>query len=59
MFAVVGRGLYADVDEKHFGNIFKALFTLFQLLTLDDWHEIYENVSKNHPGKTEANYGDF
>ena len=45
MFAVIGRGLYAKEDPKHFGNIFEALFTLFQLLTLDDWFEIHEIVA--------------
>ncbi|XP_070576705.1 cation channel sperm-associated protein 1-like isoform X1 [Ptychodera flava] len=41
MFAVIGRGLYADVDPSRFGDLWKAVFTLFQLLTLDDWFYIY------------------
>lgn len=45
MFAVVGRGLYAKEDPEHFGSIFSALFTLFQLLTLDDWFEIHKTVA--------------
>lgn len=49
MFAVVGRGIFAEVDDEHFGSLFKALFTLFQLLTLDDWHEIYMNVKERDP----------
>ena len=52
MFAVVGRGLYSDADPNHFGNLFVSLFTLFQLLTLDDWFEIYKTVSQNDPSTT-------
>ena len=51
MFAVVGRGLYADADPVHFGNILMAMFTLFQLLTLDDWFEIYEDVCAGDSSK--------
>ena len=51
MFAVVGRGLYANADPVHFGNLPTALFTLFQLLTLDDWYEIYQIVTQEDPSK--------
>jgi cation channel sperm-associated protein 1 len=46
MFAVIGRGLYAELDEEHFGSLFQSLFTLFQLLTLDDWFDIYTTISE-------------
>ena len=51
MFAVIGRGLYAKDDPDHFGNLYLSFFTLFQLLTMDDWFEIYEAVIKSDPGK--------
>ncbi|KAI0235503.1 Cation channel sperm-associated protein 1 [Lamellibrachia satsuma] len=51
MFAVIGRGLYADADPAHFGNLFYALFTLFQLLTLDDWFDVYLTVTRNDSEK--------
>lgn len=51
MFAVIGRGLYADVDPKRFGNIVSAMLTLFQLLTLDDWFYIYTDAIAKDPGK--------
>lgn len=51
MFAVIGRGLYAQADKEHFGNLFLAWFTMFQLLTLDDWFDIYVNTTKNDPSK--------
>ncbi|KAJ6654207.1 hypothetical protein lerEdw1_007304 [Lerista edwardsae] len=36
MFSVVLHDLFHDKDPKHFGDIFKTVFTLFQFLTLDD-----------------------
>ena len=50
MFAVIGMGLYSNVDPEHFGNLGIALFTLFQILTLDDWYFIYTDVAKEDPG---------
>lgn len=49
MFAVIGRGMYAHADPSRFGSMWLALFTLFQLLTLDDWFFIYEDVVKADP----------
>ena len=49
MFAVIGRGLYADVDPKRFGTLGSAMFTLFQLLTLDDWFYIYSDAVAKDP----------
>lgn len=51
MFAVIGRSIYAKADPLHFANIFTTIFTLFQLLTLDDWFEIYQTVVANNPGQ--------
>ena len=50
IFAVIGRGLYGGVDPDRFGNIAQACFTLFQLMTLDDWFVMYSNIRDNHPG---------
>merc|ERR1711962_341503 len=41
MFAVIGRGLFAQLAPKKFGNLGYALVTLFQLVTLDDWFAVY------------------
>lgn len=49
MFAVIGRGMYAHADPTRFGSLWIALFTLFQLLTLDDWFFIYEDVVSADP----------
>ena len=50
MFAVIGRGLYADVDKERFGTLASAALTLFQLLTLDDWFYIYSDAVERDPG---------
>ncbi|XP_071962022.1 cation channel sperm-associated protein 1-like [Antedon mediterranea] len=50
MFAVIGRGLYSEVDPDRFGNLTSAMFTMFQLLTLDDWFYIYTDAVKRDPG---------
>ncbi|XP_014676608.1 PREDICTED: cation channel sperm-associated protein 1-like [Priapulus caudatus] len=50
MFAVIGRGLYATNDPDRFGNVGIAAFTLFQLLTLDDWFYIYRDVTREDSG---------
>ncbi|XP_054426667.1 cation channel sperm-associated protein 1 [Pteronotus mesoamericanus] len=41
LFSVVLRALFRQSDPKRFQNIFTTIFTLFTLLTLDDWSEIY------------------
>ncbi|XP_061462701.1 cation channel sperm-associated protein 1 [Rhineura floridana] len=41
MSSVVLRDMFHDADEKHFGDLFNTIFTLFQLFTLDDWSLIY------------------
>ena len=51
IFAIIGRGLYGSVDPGRFGNLAKACFTLFQLITLDDWFYMYSDVRDRYPGK--------
>lgn len=41
-FAVVGRILYGELLPDNFGELWAAIFTLFQLITLDDWFTLYE-----------------
>ena len=50
IFAIIGRGLYGEVDPARFGNLGRACFTLFQLITLDDWFFMYSTVRDEHPG---------
>ena len=54
IFAVIGRGLYGGVDPGRFGNIGQACFTLFQLMTLDDWFYMYSDIRDNYPGSPQV-----
>lgn len=47
LFSVVLRGLFRQSDPKRFQNIFTTIFTLFTLLTLDDWSQIYMDSRAN------------
>ncbi|XP_001641973.3 cation channel sperm-associated protein 1 [Nematostella vectensis] len=49
MFAVIGRGLFYDVSPERFGSLGKAFFTLFQLITLDDWFYMYSDAVNKDP----------
>lgn len=51
MFAVIGRELFSTVDPKRFGTLAKALLTLFQLITLDDWFYMYTDIIAVNPSK--------
>ena len=37
VFAIIGVNLFGNVLPHQYGTIGKAVFTLFQLITLDDW----------------------
>jgi len=42
IFMIIGTASFGKYDEKHFGSLFKTLFRLIQLMTLDDWSVIYQ-----------------
>ena len=42
IYGIVGWLLYADHDPEHFGNIGRALLTLFQILTLEGWNDVLD-----------------
>nr|XP_020762152.1 cation channel sperm-associated protein 1 [Odocoileus virginianus texanus] len=47
LFSVVLRALFRYSDPKRFQNIFTTIFTLFTMLTLDDWSLIYLDSRAN------------
>ena len=53
MFAVLFRGMFSQTDPYHFGTMFRTIFTLFQLLTLDDWSFTY-SISRDNGRETVA-----
>ena len=42
LYGMLGWLLFGDHDPARFGNIGRALLTLFQLLTLEGWNEVLE-----------------
>ncbi|XP_055987546.1 cation channel sperm-associated protein 1 [Sorex fumeus] len=47
LFSALLRALFRYSDPKHFQNLFTTVFTLFTLLTLDDWSLIYLHNLEN------------
>lgn len=46
VFAVMGRGLFAEDSPDNFGELWLAFVTLFQLLTMDDWFELLQRMDE-------------
>eukprot|EP01083_Nonionella_stella_P037406 101959_1 len=44
IFSIIGVTVYKDIHPQRFGGIWIALLSLFQLITLDDWFEMYDEV---------------
>jgi voltage-gated sodium channel len=42
MYGILGWLLYGDHDPERFGNIGRAMLTLFQILTLEGWNEVLD-----------------
>ena len=41
IYGVAGVHLFGSVDPKHFGSLTAALFSLFRLITLDNWTDLF------------------
>lgn len=48
IYAVAGVHLFGEVDED-FGNIGIALLTLFRIVTLDNWGDIFNRAAEHAP----------
>ncbi len=40
--AIMARSLFGDICPEKFNNLVKTFFSLFTLLTLDDWYSVYQ-----------------
>jgi hypothetical protein len=40
--AIIARSLFGDICPEKFNNLVNTFFSLFTLLTLDDWYSIYQ-----------------
>lgn len=48
VFAVIGSNLYGAAHPELFGDVFQAMYTLFQVMTLEGWPDIAGKVSQTH-----------
>jgi voltage-gated sodium channel len=44
VYAIVGSKLFGEKIPELFGNLHESAFTLFQILTLDNWSEVARNL---------------
>jgi voltage-gated sodium channel len=49
IYAVLGFHLFADVDPERWGTLGRAVETLFVILTLEGWVEVYEKSAEGAP----------
>lgn len=49
VFAVIGASLYGGAHPALFGDVFQAMYTLFQVMTLEGWPDIAATVRETHP----------
>ena len=50
IFSIMGTSMYADTNPEYVGSIGKSMYTLFQIMTLDDWStEIVRPLNAVHP----------
>jgi voltage-gated sodium channel len=50
IYAVAGVHLFGRADPGDFGSLPAALFTLFRVVTLDNWGDVFERVASAAPG---------
>jgi voltage-gated sodium channel len=48
VFAVIAASLYGPDHPELFGNVFTAMYTLFQVMTLEGWPDIAATVAETH-----------
>jgi voltage-gated sodium channel len=49
VYAVAGVEFFARSAPQHFGSLPSAMLTLSQIMTLDNWSELYASVQRDHP----------
>ena len=47
--AVIGERLFHEASPQHFGNLGKSLFTMFTVLTVENWPSVAEDVMAKEP----------
>ncbi|MCX6801149.1 MAG: ion transporter [Candidatus Diapherotrites archaeon] len=49
IYTVIGVSLFNTADPEHFGSIWKGGFTMFQILTLENWNTIMVPANAAYP----------
>ncbi len=49
IYAIMGHALFHEHDPAHWGTLGRALLTLFNLTTLDNWVQIMNTAMEHHP----------
>jgi voltage-gated sodium channel len=47
--AIIGTNLYAETVPEYFGDLLVSMYTLFMVLTLEDWPDVAGAVLEHHP----------
>ena len=47
LLAILSTYLFFKEDPYHFGDPFRSLYSIFQMFTLEGWHEIPETIETN------------
>ncbi|MDA0564400.1 ion transporter [Streptomonospora sp. S1-112] len=47
--AVLGERLFHDIDPEHFGDLGATLYSMFMLLTMEDWPDVAQTAMDRQP----------
>ncbi|MCE9518422.1 MAG: ion transporter [Verrucomicrobia bacterium] len=59
IYAIMGVHLFGNHDAEHFGSLASALMSLFQIITLDNWSDIFATAKGSAPGTAAAYFVTF
>jgi voltage-gated sodium channel len=59
IYAIMGVHLFGAHDAKHFGTLPLASLTLFQIITLDNWSDVFAAAKGTSPGAAAAFFVSF
>jgi len=49
IYAIMGNSLFGDLDDLYFGTFSRALFTMFQVTTGDQWSDLARGLFQGQP----------
>lgn len=59
IYAITGIHMFGKQSPEHFGNLRAALLSLFQMITLDNWREMYDGARTAAPVAAAAYFVSF